>query len=1088
MKLPNASSFSLLDNSTEFLCGITDSELRILHSNKLFKKHFGLIKDQGKGKSFHEVIQSFQVEKFIQAREKSINNPGKVVIIEIKSYHEHEEHWFKWEVTAVADEHKKIAEISFIGTDITRQKKVEQELLKQGILLDSISDAVISTDLNFCIKSWNLSSEMLFGFKPDDVLNRPITDFFSVTTLYISNKEVFDIILKKGFWKGEVILKKGDGKRIFMLSAISLIKNEQGVPSGFISVNQDTSKEKRAKEELVIKKEEFNSFMENTSTLAWITDEHGKLYYTNSLYKKIYGISDEVIGKNIYDYFPKELTKGWKVTDIEVLNSNSKIEAIEQGIDKNGNEVYYQVYKFPVQTLSGKRLIGGQAIDITAKTTSRRELEKEKNRFISFMENTPSLAWINDEDGKLIYMNSLFKNAFSISDDVIGNNIFDYYPESMRPACKASDEMVLETNSNVEVFEEGIDLNGNTIYYQVFKFPVNTSDGKRLIGGQAIDITAKTVSREELIREKNQFISFMENGPLLAWMVDENGEMHYMNSKFKSVSKFTNNHLGKDNLHLYPEPLRKKAKESIFEVMSGNKTIEYQNNCIDDEGKTRYFNISKFPILSSGSKRYVGGQAFEVTEIINANELLIKEKKQFESFMENAPLLAWIVDEDGVLHYMNSKFKASFNYTGDSIGKKIAQHYPANFRERALLTNLEVLQKNKPVEFLQDWTDENGKIHYYRIRKFPMHSIDGKRLIGGQSEDITDELMVKKELEAMHERFEFAGKATRDVIWDWDFNTNKIQRFGGSNAFFNYRDVGDLMDFDNDNIHPDDAQVAEDSLQAAINSTDNRWMSEFRYKCAEGTYKTVIDQAYIIRDKTGKAVRIIGSMQDVTEERRLQKEVMDAKLKKKQDTLTAVLEAQEAERKELSEELHDNVNQLLAVSLLFLKTVEKQNADAGGLIMQSIKHIDKAITEIRNISHALNPDALKYNGITIALNELADGLQIPGKLLVKFTSIDFRDDLVSKDLQLALYRIVQEQINNILKHAEAAEINIELSQLDETTRLKISDNGKGFDLATAKKGLGINNIFNRAEGFGGTAELITSPSNGCTLIVLIPLA
>ena len=85
MKLPFTSASTLLDNSTEFLCGVTDTELRFLHSNALFKKQFGLIKDDQRGKPFHEVVQSFQIDKFIRARETCINNPQKVISIEIKS-------------------------------------------------------------------------------------------------------------------------------------------------------------------------------------------------------------------------------------------------------------------------------------------------------------------------------------------------------------------------------------------------------------------------------------------------------------------------------------------------------------------------------------------------------------------------------------------------------------------------------------------------------------------------------------------------------------------------------------------------------------------------------------------------------------------------------------------------------------------------------------------------------------------------------------------------------------------------------------------------------------------------------------------
>src|SRR5688500_18620771 len=193
------------------------------------------------------------------------------------------------------------------------------------------------------------------------------------------------------------------------------------------------------------------------------------------------------------------------------------------------------------------------------------------------------------------------------------------------------------------------------------------------------------------------------------------------------------------------------------------------------------------------------------------------------------------------------------------------------------------------------------------------------------------------------------------------------------------------VDFNTNNIHPQDQIHVTKSLQRAINGTDARWQSEYRYLCAGGTYKIVIDQAYIIRDCKSNAVRLIGSMQDVTEERHLQKQVLEAEIQKKKDVVTAVIDAQEKERKELSYELHDNVNQLLAASVLYLKTAQKQSFTAESHIKQSLEYLQKAINEIRNISHNLNPDNLIINGLAAGIKLLAEKLHIPTRFEVILT-------------------------------------------------------------------------------------------------------
>lgn len=832
-----STSFSQLENSSEYLCGITDRELRFIHANHLFQKQFDLSKEEWKGKPFHEVVESFHLDKCLQAKENCISNPDKVICIEIQTRHHVDEHWFRWEVAAIKDESGDVLGIRFIGTDITRQKKAEQELLRQAVLFDSISDAVISTDLQFNIKSWNLSAEVLFGIKAIHSNNIPVTEYFSIYAADEKNSEVRKKIFDNGFWKGELVVIKKDGTRMLMQSSVSLIRDVTGLPIGFVGINRDITEEKKAKEDLIYKKEQFKSFMENL----------------------------------------------------------------------------------------------------------------------------PALSWINGEDGTLYYMNSIFKNVFKLDNKAIGSNVFDLYPEEMRENCKASDQLVLSGNKSVEVFEEGKDEKGNKIFYQVHKFPIHNK-GVKLIGGLAIDITAQTISRQELVREKNQFSSFMENTPLLAWIIDEHGILHYMNSKYRESCNFPEDCLGKDIHDLYPQEIREKARQSVKEVLAGNKNLEYQYSYTDATGRKRTFSTCKFPITASDGKRYVGGQSIEITNELNTSE----------------------------------------------------------------------------------------------------------------------------QLREANERFEYAGKATRDVIWDWDIATNKIQRFGGYNFIFGHEMIDDLIEFNTNNLHPDDSATVAESWQKAINSNASRWQNEFRYRCADGTYKNVIDQAYIIRDENGNAVRMIGSMQDVTEERRLQKEILENEVKKKSDVLNAVIEAQEKERKEISSELHDNVNQLLAASILFLKTASKETG-ASELIEQSLDYINKAVAEIRSLSHSLNPGALRVNGLFFALSDLTRKITIPGKFEAYLKAgIAFNEEMINPSLKLSMYRIAQECVNNILKHSGADKVNITLDCEEGNVLMNITDNGKGFDVESSSKGIGLINIFNRVEVVGGQAQIISAPGQGCTIKVQLP--
>ncbi len=478
----------------------------------------------------------------------------------------------------------------------------------------------------------------------------------------------------------------------------------------------------------------------------------------------------------------------------------------------------------------------------------------------------------------------------------------------------------------------------------------------------------------------------------------------------------------------------------------------------------------------------------DVTNEWQTLEDLMYKQNEFKSFMENAPLMVWINDENGKLYYMNSRFRNNFQLTDAAIGKNVYDLYPEVMRPHCIASDQQVLEEKCCVDVFEEGMDEAGEKIFYKVFKFPVQGTGEKRLIGGQALDITESVENRQALEKSNERFAYAGKATRDVIWDWDLERNKIQRIGGFNVIFGHDANEDLIDFDSDNIHPDDIDTVTASWQKAMNGTDLRWQNEFRYRCADGSYKIVVDQAYIIRNEAGDAVRLIGSMQDITEERRLQQELLEAELRKKQERISAAIEAQEKERHEIAGELHDNVNQLLAATLLYLKTARKNPENAVAMVDQGFAYVEKAIAEIRQITHNLSPANVMVNGLCAALRDFTEKIVLAGSLFVELlVEQDFEEALLVPHLQLALYRIVQEALNNTVKYAGADKVTISITTKSNLLKLDFADNGKGFDMRTVNKGLGLINIRNRVESFHGTAEFISAPGHGSTISVEIPL-
>lgn len=213
------------------------------------------------------------------------------------------------------------------------------------------------------------------------------------------------------------------------------------------------------------------------------------------------------------------------------------------------------------------------------------------------------------------------------------------------------------------------------------------------------------------------------------------------------------------------------------------------------------------------------------------------------------------------------------------------------------------------------------------------------------------------------------------------------------------------------------------------------------------------------------------------------------KIKMEHRITKAIIKTQEDERYEIGTELHDNVCQILASSLLSMDMLKNNlPAESAQWHNKSKQFIELALEEIRNISHRLAPSFFDYTTIESTFRELLDNFNISNKYSIRFhfDLFSIKDKLIG-DLQLNLYRIMQEQLRNISKYAHATEVNIDVNTDAESMVMCIRDNGVGFDFNQVKKGIGLANIKRRAELFGGFMEIDTAPGKGCMLCVTIPI-
>ncbi|MDP4263530.1 MAG: PAS domain S-box protein [Bacteroidota bacterium] len=250
----------------------------------------------------------------------------------------------------------------------------------------------------------------------------------------------------------------------------------------------------------------------------------------------------------------------------------------------------------------------------------------------------------------------------------------------------------------------------------------------------------------------------------------------------------------------------------------------------------------------------------------------------------------------------------------------------------------------------------------------------------------------------------------------------------------------------------------------------------------------VLVNAEVVTDSNDNILHVICSFTDITEQRRLAQQLIDQEIQKQKMLLRATIDGQEKERSEIGRELHDNISQHLTTTRLYLEVAkEKASGELLKMINQAHKGLMDMVNEIRQLSQSLVPPSLNDIGLVASVKDLCNPLKNTHAFDIDFQYSDFNDALLSDNMKLMLFRIIQEQVNNIIRHAQASSIKIDLQTGEGKVMLSITDNGKGFDPKSIKKGLGFNNMNNRAGLFGGTIRIDSAPGKGCTVQVTIPL-
>jgi PAS domain S-box-containing protein len=306
-------------------------------------------------------------------------------------------------------------------------------------------------------------------------------------------------------------------------------------------------------------------------------------------------------------------------------------------------------------------------------------------------------------------------------------------------------------------------------------------------------------------------------------------------------------------------------------------------------------------------------------------------------------------------------------------------------------------------------------------------------------------------------------------------------------------------------LHPDDYALISEEIRKALETDDPHYSQQLEHRIiyADGMSGFITVRFFIQKDASGKTVRTFGVNQDITsrkcseealkllnEKLAQRTELAEVRAKQLQLLTMEMIESEEKERRRISELLHNDLQQLLSAALLQL--------DAGSQSAPSIPELDYAqrllresIAKTRSLAHELTPVVLHHSGLAAGLKWLVSQMKKNFDFTVQL-EVELQREVDLSRTQAFAYRAVQEMLFNAVKHSMAESAQVKLTFIEEKLAITVSDQGRGFSLdmldsSGRKAGLGLMTLRERANYFGGSLEIDTSPGKGSRFILTLPI-
>jgi PAS domain S-box-containing protein len=528
------------------------------------------------------------------------------------------------------------------------------------------------------------------------------------------------------------------------------------------------------------------------------------------------------------------------------------------------------------------------------------------------------------------------------------------------------------------------------------------------------------------------------------------------------------------------------ARPLYFETLkAGQRTLDYRRLKKKDGSGIE---------MEIGTKMMPDGNlmaiARDITERKKAEQKIIESETNLRTIFENTSEGFLLLDKNAVVVAFNNKATA-YTFFSNVKEFKIGQSIYDFIEESRKGFFQEIIAKvlnGESIQYDRSYVIKNGLTVWIDFSATPV--IEGRQIKGIciAGRNITEKKIIEQERDFDRNNLKALINNTNDMMWSVDRDLKLIT----SNEAF------DRM------VKAMSGKIVakgSDVLASGFSTEQLNVFRKYYERAFSGESFTEIEHADFPDDFWSEISfypvyngdSIIGAAcfsRDITERKKaeenlksLEKKMLEQIIQEQKKIARAIIKAEERERNHIGQELHDNINQILAGIKLHLSMTGKDEK-LKELVKYPIELIDNTIQEIRLLSSKLVTPLKNINLkelIQYLIGDLRKSTAIKTTLIYNLSGVP-----ISDELKLNIYRTIQEQLNNVVKHANAKKIVLSVQTDNNVIRIVVADDGKGFDVNKKRKGIGISNMMNRVESFNGEMAIETSPGKGCKISFKIP--